>query len=83
MLDLSHVLFGRHLLGKRPGQHELGLEHGFRTFHNPVQGGRHPGNGRMPDPRLHVADLPAGIALVPGAVELFGCPPELHDEVSG
>jgi hypothetical protein len=31
----------------------------------------------MPDPTLHVADLPAGVALVPGAVELLGCPPEL------
>jgi hypothetical protein len=31
----------------------------------------------MPDPALHVADLPAGVALIPGAVELLGCPPEL------
>src|SRR5947209_1675227 len=41
------------------------------------------GNGRMPDPALHVADLPAGVALVPRAVELLGCSPELHDEVAG
>ena len=37
----------------------------------------------MPDPALDVADLPVGVALVPGAVELLGCPPELHDEVAG
>src|SRR5262249_6424837 len=37
----------------------------------------------MPDPTLDVADLPAGVALVPGAVELLGCPSELHDEVAG
>jgi hypothetical protein len=37
----------------------------------------------MPDPALHVADLPAGVALVPGAIELLGCSPELHDEIAG
>ena len=37
----------------------------------------------MPDPTLHVADLLSGIALVPGAIELLGCSPELHDEVAG
>ena len=37
----------------------------------------------MPHPTLHVADLPAGIALVPGAIEVLGCRPELHDEVAG
>src|SRR5262245_27485612 len=36
----------------------------------------------MPDPALHVAHLPAGVALVPGAVELLGSPPELHDEIA-
>jgi hypothetical protein len=36
----------------------------------------------MPDPALHVADLPAGVALVPGAVELFRRRAELHDEVA-
>src|SRR5436853_6943910 len=29
---------------------------------------------RMPDAALHVPDLPSGVALVPGAVELLGCP---------
>ena len=83
VLELGHVLFGGGFLGERPGQHELGLEYGFRTFHDPVQGRRHPGNGRMLDPALHVPDAPAGVALVPRAVELLGGGPELHDEVAG
>ena len=36
----------------------------------------------MLDPTLGIGDVPAGIALVPGAVELLSGPPELHDEVS-
>ena len=28
VLELGHVLFDRGLFGERPGQHELGLEHG-------------------------------------------------------
>src|SRR5262249_22484769 len=82
VLHLGHVLFGRCLLGERPRQHELGLEYGFHAVHDPIQGGPHPGNGRMPDVALHVAHLPASIALVPGAVELLGRPPEPHNEVT-
>ena len=37
----------------------------------------------MPDLALHVADLPAGVALIPGAIEVLGRPSELHDEVAG
>ena len=37
----------------------------------------------MLDAALHVTDLPAGIALVPGAVEVLGRRPELHDEIAG
>src|SRR2546430_2701583 len=36
----------------------------------------------MSHPALHVPDLSAGVALVPGAVEVLGCSPELHDEVA-
>jgi hypothetical protein len=35
------------------------------------------------DAALHVTDLPAGIALEPGAVEVLGCRPELHYEIAG
>jgi len=37
----------------------------------------------MPDPALHVSDLPASVALKPGAVQLLGCSPKLHDEIAG
>jgi len=36
----------------------------------------------MPDPALHVSDLPAGVALVPRAIEFLSCSPELHDKVA-
>jgi hypothetical protein len=32
---------------------------------------------------LDIGDTPAGIALVPGAIELFGGGPKLHDQVAG
>ena len=35
----------RRLLRERPGQHELGLEHGCNPFHNAVEVRRHPRNG--------------------------------------
>ena len=34
-------------------------------------------------PALDVGDAPPGVALVPGAVEVLGRGPELHDEVAG
>jgi hypothetical protein len=37
----------------------------------------------MLDLPLDVGDAPAGIALVPGPVELLGCGPELNDQVAG
>jgi hypothetical protein len=37
----------------------------------------------MLDAALDVCDSPAGIALVPGSVEVFGGGPELHDKVAG
>ena len=40
-------------------------------------------NCRVPDQALDVPDRSAGIALVPGPVEVFGGSPELHDEVAG
>ena len=52
-------------------------------LHDAVEGRRHPRNGRMLDAALDVGNAPAGIALVPGAIELLGCGPELHDEVAG
>jgi hypothetical protein len=37
----------------------------------------------MLDLALDVSDAPAGVALVPASVELFGGGPELHHEVAG
>src|SRR5262249_33854413 len=37
----------------------------------------------MLDLALHVSDAPAGVTLVPRAVELFGRGPQLHNEVAG
>src|SRR4029453_4831609 len=36
----------------------------------------------MLDPALDLADAAAGIALVPGAIELFRRCPELHDQIA-
>src|SRR6516162_6482262 len=72
VLELRHVFFGGCFFREGPRQHELGLEHRLRALHDSVEGGHHPRNCRMPDPALHVADPPAGVALVPGAVEDLG-----------
>src|SRR6266436_6324534 len=36
----------------------------------------------MPDLALHVSDPSAGVSLVPGAIELLGRHPELHNKVA-
>src|SRR5262245_59836564 len=81
VLDLGHVLFGGRLLGERPRENELSLDHGFRTVHDAVQGGGHPWNRRMPHVALYVPNLAASITLEPEAIELLRGPSELHDEV--
>jgi hypothetical protein len=83
MLNLGHILFGGGLLGERPGQHELGFEDCSRPLHDAVEGRHHPGNGGMLYAALDISDTPAGVALVPGSVEVFGGGPELHDKVAG
>src|SRR5262249_20806789 len=83
VLDLGHVLLGRGLLGERPGQHELRLEYGLGSLYDPVEGCCHPRDCRVLDEALHVADVPARVALVPDSIELFGCRPELDNQVPG
>src|SRR6516165_588164 len=83
VLELRHVLFGGCFFREVPWQHELGLEHRLRALHDSVEGGDHPRNCRVPDSALDVADPPAGVALIPGAIELFRRRAELHDEVAG
>src|SRR5262249_20335370 len=82
VLELRHVLFGGCFFRERPRQHELGLEHCLHALHDSIQGGYHPRYCGMTDPALHVADPPAGVALIPGAIELFRRGTELHNEVA-
>ena len=81
VLQLRHVLFGRRLFGKRPGQHELGLEHRPGALDHAVKRCRHPSQDRMLDPALDIHDDLVGIAFEPAPIELFGRRPELDDEV--
>jgi hypothetical protein len=37
----------------------------------------------MLDPTLDVPHAPAGIALIPGTIEVLGCGSELHNQVAG
>ena len=77
------MYFSAAALREGPRQHELGLEHRLGALHDSVKGGHHPRNCRVPDPALDLADPPAGVALIPGAIELLGRCPKLHDEVAG
>ena len=83
MLQLRHIFFGRALLGERPRQHELGLEHRPGGFDHAVEGGRHVADDGMPDPTLDVGEHLAGVAFEPVAVEGFGDDAELDNEVAG
>src|SRR5262249_6849544 len=62
---------------------ELGLENGARAFHDAIEGCGHVRDSRVPDTGLHSAHVAAGIALVPGPIEVLGHGPELHDQVAG
>jgi len=83
VLKLSHMLFDRALLGKRPGQHELGFEDGPCLGHHPVEGRAHPSDHRMPDPALDIPEDLLGVPLEPIPVEGLGHDSQLDDEVAG
>ena len=83
VLQLGYVLLGGPLFGKRPGQHELGLEHRPGRLHHAVEGRGHPSQHRVSDMALDVDDRLAGIALEPASVEVLGDRPELDEEVVG
>src|SRR5262245_38457498 len=83
VLELRHVLFGGDLLRKRPGQHELGLEHGAGLFNHAVEGCRHPADHRMLDLSLHLRDDMPGVALEPLPIEGLGHDTKLDDEIAG
>jgi hypothetical protein len=83
VLELRHVFFGRGLLRKRPGQHELGLEDGAGLLNHPVEGRRHPADHRVLDPPLHLRNDVPGIALEPMPIEGLGHEAKLDDEIVG
>ena len=83
VLKLRHVLFTRGFLRKGPGQHELGLEHRARFSDQAIQGCCHPGDRLVKLSQLAVLNAMAGLALVPGVVELLGHYAELDDELAG
>ena len=49
-LELGHVLFDRPFLRERPGQHELGFEHGVDGVGKSVQSRRQISMDRVLDP---------------------------------
>ena len=76
VLQLRHIFLRRRFLRERPGQHELGFEHGLAALHAAIEGGPHPAQDWMPDLPLHVGnDLP-GVGLIPAPVELLGHRPQ-------
>ena len=75
------MLFNCRVFRERPGQHELGLEHGVEVVDESVEGRRHPSLHRMLDPALTVRDGSSGVALVPGPVERLSGDAELDDEI--
>ncbi len=81
VLELGHVFFGGRLLRERPGQHELGLEHGVEVGDEAVKGRRHVAAHRVLDPSLHVGDRAFGVSLVPAPVERLCGEAELDDEI--
>jgi hypothetical protein len=81
VLQLGHMLPGRRFFGERPGQHELGLEHGVGVVDHAVQRRGHPAVDRVLNPALDVGNDAPGIALVPGPVERLSGDAELDDEI--
>ena len=53
------------------------------SFDDAVQGRRHPRDRRVLDATLDVVRPAAGVALVPGAIEVLGHGAELDDQVAG
>ena len=82
MLQLGHVLFGRHFFGERPGQHELGLKHSVELVDEPIQGRGQIAMHRVPNPALNVGDGASRVALVPSLVEPLGRDAQLDDEIA-
>jgi hypothetical protein len=81
VLQLRHMFFGGGFFRKRPGQHELGLEHRAAGINQLTQGGRHPLMDAGSNPPLCAPDDVAGVVLIPAPVEVLGGGAELDDQV--
>ncbi len=75
------MLFGSAFLGKRPRQHEFGLEYRPSSLDHAVERCRHPAFYRMDHLSLHLDDSLTGVALVPAPIEILGDPPKLNDQI--
>lgn len=83
VLELGHVLFDRPFNRKRPRQHEFCFEDGTGRLDESVQGCGHERDRAVEQAPLHVADLVAGVVLIPAPVELLGGQAELRDQFVG
>jgi hypothetical protein len=52
VLELRRVFLHRRFFRERPGEHELGLEHGLAALYPAIQRGRHPAQDRMTSIRI-------------------------------
>ena len=73
---------GRRLLGERPRQHELGLEHRAGLLDDAVEGGGHPPDDRMPDAQLDVLDGLAALRSNQSRLSGLGSDAELDERLS-
>ena len=65
------------------GSMNFDFEHRPGLLDQAVQGRGHPDHRRMELAGLPLADPMAGMALVPGAIELLGGEPELNNQLAG
>jgi hypothetical protein len=82
VLELGHVLLDRGLFRERPGQHELGLEHGVDGVNEPVQRRGQISMYRVLGPSLDIGDRSPSVAFVPAPVQRLGGDAELDNEVA-
>ncbi len=75
------MFFRRRLFRERPGEHELGLEHGVDVVDEAVESGGQEAMDRMLDPALDIGDGAPCVALKPSSIERLGNDAELDNEV--
>src|SRR5262249_13724445 len=81
VLKLRHVLLGRPLFRKCPGQHELGLEHRPSTLDDAIEGCPHPPEHWIANSALDILEGLTGITLEPVPIQGLGHDPDLNNKV--